>query len=344
MNGVLQRVFTRLADLSFSPRPPLNEPRTAPTRRHNLPGSEEAHSVRTIRVPVGLEGRVVGAPLPDRLPGHPRSLSYLSDGVRCLSGGSAMGISRIAVVLLMGWVSSSWAHTPGGLTLPSVSTGSVPYKSFNGLACTEPTDLLTVPSGQEFIITTVSSTANGSASVAGDWDGGTRLLKDDEVLLAGSVFSSTMSVSVSSGNGRLPVEAGARLSIHTTASSGCGYYFLQGYLIESGSPYRAYFGSSVDRTVMTVDPEKSFLVRTIALSTRESPSHCHVWVDGERVIHGESFLVHDRGSYDGGNPGPFPLGKGALLLTSGQSLQVGPEDASTSTQCDYYIEGEYIMP
>ena len=153
-----------------------------------------------------------------------------------------------------------------------------------------------------------------------------------------------MSVSISTGNGRLPVEAGARLSIHTTASSGCGYYFLQGYLIEAGSPYRAYFGSSVDRTVMTVEAEKSFLVRTIALSTRESPWHCHVWVDGERVIHGETYMVHDRGSYDGGNPGPFPLGKGALLLTSGQSLQIGPEDAGTSTQCDYYIEGEYITP
>jgi hypothetical protein len=153
-----------------------------------------------------------------------------------------------------------------------------------------------------------------------------------------------MSVSVSTGHGRLPVEGGATLSIHTTASSGCGYYYLQGYLAEAGSPYRAYFGNSVDRTVMTVDTEQPFLVRTIALSTRESPSHCHVWVDGERVIHGETFMVHDRGGYDGGNPGPFPLGKGALLLTPGQSLQIGPDDASASTQCDYYIEGETIMP
>jgi hypothetical protein len=255
-----------------------------------------------------------------------------------------MGMSRFAGVLLMGWVSSSWAHTPGGLTFPSVSTGSAPYRSFNGLACTAPTELLTVPAGQEFIITLVSSTAHGSASVAGDWDSGTRLLKDGEVLLAGSVFSRGMSVSVSTGHGRLPVEGGATLSIHTTASSGCGYYYLQGYLAEAGSPYRAYFGNSVDRTVMTVDTEQPFLVRTIALSTRESPSHCHVWVDGERVIHGETFMVHDRGGYDGGNPGPFPLGKGALLLTPGQSLQIGPDDASASTQCDYYIEGETIMP
>ncbi len=255
-----------------------------------------------------------------------------------------MGMSRFTVVVLVGWVSNSWAHTPGQLTLPSVSTGSAPYKSFHGLACTEPTELFTVPAGQEFIITSVSSTAHGSASVAGDWDGGTRLLKDGEVLLAGSVFSRDMSVSISTGSGRLPVESGARLSIHTTASSGCGYYFLQGYLIKAGSPYRAYFGNSVDRTVMSVDTGKSFLVRTISLSTRESPWHCHVWVDGERVIHGETYMVHDRGSYDGGNPGPFPLGKGALLLTSGQSLQIGPEDASTSTQCDYYIEGEYITP
>jgi hypothetical protein len=255
-----------------------------------------------------------------------------------------MGMSRVAVVLLVGWVNASWAHTPGGLTLPSVSTGSAPFKSFSGLACTDPTDLFTVPAGQEFIITLVSSTANGSSSVVGDWDTGTRLLKDGEVLLAGSVFSRTMSVSISTGNGRLPVEAGAKLSIHTTASSGCGEYYVQGYLSEAGSPYRAYFGNSVERTVMSVETGKSFLVRTIALSTRESPGHCHVWVDGVRVIHGETFLVHDRGSYDGGNPGPVPLGHGALLLTSGQSLEVGPEDAEASTQCDYYIEGEYITP
>jgi hypothetical protein len=164
------------------------------------------------------------------------------------------------------------------------------------------------------------------------------------ILSSGARKSGNVPGSAERGNGRLPVEAGAQLSIHTTASSGCGEYYLQGYLSEAGSPYRAYFGNSVERTVMSVDTGKSFLVRTIALSTRESPGHCHVWVDGVRVIHGETFLVHDRGSYDGGNPGPFPLGHGALLLTSGQSLQVGPEDAEASTQCDYYIEGEYITP
>jgi len=255
-----------------------------------------------------------------------------------------MGLLRFLLVLLAACLGAAWAHTPGGLTLPSVSTGSAPYKSFNGTACPAPTDLLTVPAGHEFIITMVGSTAQGYASVAGDWDGGTQLLKDGEVLLAGSAFNRAMSVSISTGNGRLPVEAGARLSIQTTESSGCGEYYVQGYLAEAGSPYRAYFGSSVDRTVMTVDAGRSFLVRTIALSTRESPWYCHVWVDGERVIHGETFLVHDRGSYDMGNPGPFPLGKGAMLLTAGQSLQIGPEDPTASTQCDYYIEGEYIRP
>jgi hypothetical protein len=164
------------------------------------------------------------------------------------------------------------------------------------------------------------------------------------ILSSGARKSGNVPGSAERGNGRLPVEAGAQLSIHTTASIGCGEYDVQGYLSEAGSPYRAYFGNSVERTVMSVDTGKSFLVRTIALSTRESPGHCHVWVDGVRVIHGETFLVHDRGSYDGGNPGPFPLGHGALLLTSGQSLQVGPEDAEASTQCDYYIEGEYITP
>ncbi len=252
---------------------------------------------------------------------------------------------RLALaVLMMGGVNRAWAHGPGELALPSVSTGTAPYKSFHGTACATPTALYTVPDGQEFIITMVGSTAHGSASVAGDWDSGTQLLKDGELVLAGTAFSRGMSVSISTGNGRLPVEAGAQLSIQTTPSSGCGNYFLQGYLSEAGGPHRAYFGNSVDRTVMTVDAGKSFLVRTISLSTRESPWHCHVWVDGTRVIDGETFLVHDRGGYDGGNPSPFPMGKGTLLLTAGQVLQIGPDDPGAPTQCDYYIEGEYITP
>ena len=52
---------------------------------------------------------------------------------------------------------------------------------------------------------------------------------------------------------------------------------------------------------MTVEAEKTFLVRTIAMSTRESPWHCHVWVDGAKVIDGETFAVVDRGGYDGGH-------------------------------------------
>jgi hypothetical protein len=142
----------------------------------------------------------------------------------------------------------------------------------------------------------------------------------------------------------LPIGSGSTLSIKVDPSSGCGRYFLQGYLIEAGSPYRAYFGSSVDRTVMMVEAGKSFLVRTIALSTRESPWHCHAWVDGAKVIDGETFVIHDRGSYDGGNAGAFAIGKGTLVLSSGQSLEVGPEEAGAPTQCDYYVEGEYITP
>jgi hypothetical protein len=256
-----------------------------------------------------------------------------------------MGMSRFAVVVLFGLSSASWAHTPGGLTMPSVSAGSIPYRTFSGEACSTAIDLLTVPEGQEFIVTMVSSTAHGSSSTsAGIWEFGTQLLKDGALLLTGSVFSRTQSVSVSVGNGRLPIESGSTLSISVYPSSGCGHYFLQGYLIEAGSPYRAYFGTSVDRTVMTVETGKTFLVRTIALSTRESPGHCHAWVDGVKVIDGDTFAIYDRGMYDGGNPGAFALGKGTLVLSSGQSLEVGPEDLGDVAQCDYYVEGEYIRP
>ena len=255
-----------------------------------------------------------------------------------------MGMFQFAWVLWIACAQNVWAHGPTEAVFPSVSSGTAPFKSFSGTACAAPTALYTVPDGQDFIITMVGSTALGSASTVGDWDSGTQLLKDGEVVLAGTAFSRGMSVSISAGDGRLPVESGAQLAIQTTPSSGCGNYFIQGYLSEAGGPHRAYFGNSVDRTVMTVEAGKSFLVRTISLSTRASPWHCHVWVDGTRIIDGETFLVHDRGGYDGGNPSPFPMGKGRLLLTEGQVLQIGPDDPGDSTQCDYYIEGQYIAP
>ena len=55
-----------------------------------------------------------------------------------------------------------------GLTMPSVSAGSVPYRTFSGEACSTAIDLITIPEVQEFIVTMVTSTAqaHNSANVS----------------------------------------------------------------------------------------------------------------------------------------------------------------------------------
>ena len=165
-------------------------------------------------------------------------------------------------VVMMGGLSQAWAHGPGDLALPSVSTGTAPYKSFHGTACATPTALYTVPDGWEFIITMVGSTSHGSASVAGDWDSGTQLLK------TGNWCSRERRLAVVGGvdphrEWAIACEAGAQLSIQTTPSSGCGYF--AGIFVGSGGPHRAYFGNSVDRSVMTVDAGNPFGAHHIAL-------------------------------------------------------------------------------
>ena len=56
--------------------------------------------------------------------------------------------------------------------MPSVSAGSVPYRTFSGEACSTAIDLITIPEVQEFIVTMVTSTAqaHNSANVSYPYD------------------------------------------------------------------------------------------------------------------------------------------------------------------------------
>ena len=235
------------------------------------------------------------------------------------------------------------------LALPEVSKGTVPYASYSGTLCDVPTDIMTVPEGQDFLVTMVSTTTDGGSSRWGDgYEHHTSmLLRDDEIALTGQHIGKKSSIDIGSGIGRLPVTSGSTLRIRSIETSGddCQHkYYVQGYFIQTGSPYRSFFNNSaIQRTVMTVDADKQFLVRTIAIASRESPLYCDVYVDGTLVLEGNSWTMSDT-HWGAGTAGGFSTGKGTLVLTGGQVLSIGPEDPTAETQCDYYVAGEYLMP
>jgi len=252
--------------------------------------------------------------------------------------------------LTLGFLSlftASAAAAPA-LTLPEVSKGTLPYKSYSGTLCDVPTDLLTVPAGQEFLVTMVSTTTDSGCSRWGDWfeHHSSMLSRDDEIVLAGQHIGFNGSIDVTRGDGRLPVASGSTLSIRSIATTGddCQHkYYVQGYFIEAGSPYRSFFNNSqLSRTVFTVEAGKTFMVRTIATASREGNYHCDVYVDGVQTIEGRSKLTTDMIS--SGRMGGFASGKGTLILTGGQVLEIGPEDPGAEIQCDYYVAGEYLTP
>ena len=233
------------------------------------------------------------------------------------------------------------------LTLPEVSKGTLPYKTFSGTLCEAPTELLTVPAGQEFLITMVTTTTDGGTSRYGDWfeHNGAMLTIDGAPALAGQAIGKKSTIPVARGHGKLPVSAGSILRIQSIGLACDHRYYLQGYLIEAGSPYRAFYNNSaLRRDVFTVESDKTFLLRTAAVSSRNWPNHCHVWVDGERVLDGDLWATTDRNHWGGGSPGGFASGLGTLVLSAGQTLSVGPEDPSVESQCDYYVAGEYLTP
>ena len=247
---------------------------------------------------------------------------------------------------LMTLPGASWASPE--LTLPETSMGSSPYKSFSGELCDTPTDVFTVPEGQEFLVTMVVTTTDGGSSHHGDWTDnyGAMLLNDGVVLLAGIAIGQKSTIPVASGFGKLPVRAGSTLSIKSLNTAGCSHHFyLQGRLIKEGSPYRSFYGNSASgMDILTVETGKQFIVRTIALSSREWPNHCHVWVDGVRTLHGNTWATTDRSHWGSGRPGGFAIGMGALVLNEGSTLRVGSETPELESQCDYYIAGEYMNP
>jgi hypothetical protein len=254
--------------------------------------------------------------------------------------------SSILTLLPLALLFVELAHAGPTESFPEISSGNNPHRSYGGDLCETPTTLLTVPVGQEFIVTGASGTIAGAISSGGSWYTGTLLLADDTVILAGMVMNPRSIVSISTGSGHLPVGEGATLSIRRAGDSGasCGNFYLQGYYVQAGSPYRVFFGTTTDGEVFTAEAERDFIAKTVVVYSHGPISECHVWVDDAKLIDGSSMLIVDYSAYSGSfGGGGLAHGRAQLVVPAGSVLRVGPDPGSTR-QCDFYIEGEYVAP
>ncbi len=237
------------------------------------------------------------------------------------------------LVFFMGPV--ALAHPSVGL--PEVSYASNPYRVFGGEAASGDKPIFTVPEGQEFIITMVRSTVNGSSLLhsGGSAESGVELLSNSEVILTNHAIGSNSRVSIAQGDGTVPVPPGAVLSIRNHDSTPVAYY-IQGFLVEAGSRYRSFMGVAPCcgvQVAMTADTDRDFLVKTLAVRAAGG--------EGIDVYLDDSLLIErNTNSHHYGDDRPFWSGKGMLRVPAGSSLQL----RTVSGYVSYYIDGEYIRP
>jgi hypothetical protein len=228
-----------------------------------------------------------------------------------------------------------------GIGLPEVSHGANPYRTFGGeVAASTTSTIFTVPDDQEFIITMIRSSVNGSSLLhSGESaDSGVELLSDGVVILTNHALGSNSRVSIAQGDGKLPVAAGSALSIINRHGSTTATYYIQGYLVEAGSPYRSFMGqtplaTSGLQTAITAEADRDFLIRTLAVRSAGGDG-IDIYIDGALLID------WDTNTHGYGDDRPLWAGKGMLVLPAGSSLQLRTNGYYTS----YYIDGEYIRP
>ena len=245
-------------------------------------------------------------------------------------------------------VQPALAEPYGGF--PEISSGLNPHRHFGGeISDAGTVELIAVPADQEFIVTMVRSNFGGvrtSSSGTPSTSNGIQLLQDGVVVLRGDVISPGSGVSISSGRGRLRVEAGTTLTFQHLGD-GLATYYVQGFLVHQGSPYRGVYGVTPlathgVQTAFTTEDDREFIIRTASLKAYTGDgSYCDLVIDDETVVDGDSRALYDLGFYGGhGVSGAFVTGNSALTVPPGSTIQI----RTFGERCDYYIEGEYVQP
>ena len=202
------------------------------------------------------------------------------------------------------------------LAHPSVSKGSFPYVQFTGSG-TNPT-VTVISASSDFLITTAIMGSNCD------------LLADGQLIVKGEseAMSTQNDFALATGNGHLRVEAGVTISIDGSCT-----YFIEGYEVEQGSPYRSFSGEISGPGTNTLGVLTSDFVITTAIADTTSVGGCNIEMDGVTLVDGVQGLMHFTNYHS-----PFHKGRAHVKANAGSTLRM----KNQGSYCQYYIEGMYI--
>jgi|GEM_PF-5659615 len=207
-----------------------------------------------------------------------------------------------------------WGIPPESPT-KGISLGQFPYQIFSDtLAAYETRDILTVPSGQVFVITAgtmdnelIEVYANNSLRVAG-----------------GTGIFYTRAI----GPVHVPIHAGETLRLVNTYGSTSNFYIEGHYSEATDFPYQSYTGSlssGQSQNLLTVPSNKEFVIVRLSINAIQ----VDVYEDNQLRVKGASRVFIEPHS-------SFNKGTAHLRFPSGSTIKLINNGAYTR---DYYMEG-----
>ena len=196
-----------------------------------------------------------------------------------------------------------------------ISLGQFPYNEYSGtLTGNETRDLLTVPSGQIFVIT-AGTTSNELIEVYAD---------STRKVAAGAGIFYTKSI----GMVHVPILSGQTLRLTNTYGSDSHYYIEGHYMEESSFPYTSYTGSlssGQSQTLLTVPSGKEFILTRLSMNAIQ----VDLYENNTLRVKGASRAFYEPYS-------SFNKGTAHVLFSAGNTVRLINNSPYTR---DYYMEG-----
>ncbi len=206
------------------------------------------------------------------------------------------------------------------------SLGSEPHVSYTGNFLelgTSNVTLITVPTGQDLIISAALCNGNCLLSIDGSPVVSESMHATDHNY-SGGVFVA--------GNANLVVPSGSTLSISITTTDNITY-FVNGRLVQQNHPRRSFFGTvgPSGSTVLTNTSSEVFVITTLITSS----SSIDVYQNSTKLYDSRSY-----GAYYGMCNSPCK-GNINIPIAAGTSLILQSNDIYSY---EYYLEGYYTRP
>lgn len=206
------------------------------------------------------------------------------------------------------------------------SVGTEPHVTYTGNFSelgTANVTLITVPAGQDLIISTALCNGNCLLSIDGSPVVSESMHATDHNY-SGGVFVS--------GNANLVVSSGSTLAISISTTDNISY-FVNGRLVQQNHPRRTFFGTvgSTPSTLLTNTSSEVFVITSMITSS----SSVDVYQDNTKLYDSRSY-----GSYYG-MCNSLCQGNVSIPIAAGTSLKL---ESHNGYSYEYYVEGYYTQP